>query len=65
VSDFGFSVLHALSDDPLFSMSDLNPKLCARVAKLKKAFEWRRLAALSFPYLYTCKARMKEEETKE
>ena len=37
-------------------MSELNPRLSRRVAKLRKAVEARREAALAFPYVLTCKA---------
>lgn len=56
VSDFGRSVVTSLAEEPLFRMSELNPRLSRRVAKLRKAVEARREAALAFPYVLTCKA---------
>ena len=56
ISDFGRSVVASLAEEPLFRMSELNPRLSRRVAKLRKAVEARREAALAFPYLLTCKA---------
>ena len=56
VSDFGRSVIASLAEEPLFRMSELNPRLSRRVAKLRKAVEARREAALAFPYVLTCRA---------
>ena len=56
VSDFGRSVIASLAEEPLFRMAELNPRLSRRVAKLRKAVEARREAALAFPYVLTCKA---------
>ena len=56
VSDFGRSVIASLAEEPLFRMSELNPRLSRRVAKLRKAVEARREATLAFPYVLTCRA---------
>ena len=48
-------MIASLSEEPLFRMSELNTRLSRRVAKLRKAVEARREAALAFPYVLTCK----------
>ncbi len=55
VSDFGASVIASLADEPLFCMDDLNPAVVKRVSRLRQALQWRRDAAVIFPFIVTCK----------
>ena len=55
-------MIRAHYSQKIFHMEEFSPATTKKVSKLKKALEARKMAAMIFPYILTCR-NAKEEDT--
>lgn len=55
-------MIRAHADQKLFHMEEFSPNIAKKIAKLRKALEVRKLAAMIFPYIMTCRSAKEEEK---